>query len=910
MTLTPGTRLGPYEVTAQIGAGGMGEVYRATDTDLKRQVAIKVLPASVAGDADRLARFQREAEVLAALNHPNIAAIYGLERSAGFTALVMELVEGPTLAERLAQGSRLRAQGHPVDEALPIAKQIAEALEAAHEQGIIHRDLKPANIKVRPDGTVKVLDFGLAKALEPGSGSRDQASPSDTQSPTIATPAMTQAGMILGTVAYMSPEQARGRVVDKRADIWAFGVVLFEMLTRKRAFEGTSTAETIAQVLTVDIDWSALPADVPAAVRHLLTRCLERDPRRRLRDIGEARLILENPATLPSASEAVGQGGPSSWRPLMLMAAGGLLAGGLLAGLAVWRWVGDTSPPPVTHTSIPLAEGQSFTYPGRRYVAVSPSGTHIAYTAGPGLWLRSLAERDARLVPGVDQDPRSPFFSPDSQSLGYYASGALWRVSITGGAPTRLVAAIVPWSASWGADGTILYGQGPDGIWRVPDIGGEGTRIIAAGAGESMFGPQLLPGGEWVLFTLLPAGVGLWDQARIVVQSLSTGERVTLVNGGRDARYLPTGHLVFALSNGLLAMPFDVETRKVGTAAPLVDGVADAINITGAAQFDVAETGTLVYAPRSVSDRLTLTWVDRGGREEVVPAEARAYRHPRVSPDGQRLVIEVLEFDDTNIWVGDRRGTFTPLTLEEGDDSSPIWSSDGSRIAFSSARSGGGLFSRAASGTRTDQLLVRGVEWRPSTWTTNGRLVYEQLRGGQIEVMGNEPGDPPQSFTLVNDPAYFDILHPSFSPDGRWLAYHSTESGQSEIYVRPFPNLDDDKHLVSSGGGYSPVWSADGKELFYFHGLGVTARPQRTPDGRLMAVTIRTQPTFAAGAPTPLFSLRDYVTPSPLGRQYDIGPDGRFLMLKDVTPGGSRIGGQIVIVQNWFEELKRLVPTN
>jgi serine/threonine-protein kinase len=590
------------------------------------------------------------------------------------------------------------------------------------------------------------------------------------------------------------------------------------------------------------------------------------------------------------------------------VAAGALLVGGLAGAFLAWRVAGSADPPLVTRTSILLAEGDSFTYPGRRYVVISPPGTHVAYTAGPGLLLRSLAEPDARLVPGVTSDPRSPFFSPDGQSLGYYASGALWRVSVTGGAPTRLVAAINPWSASWGADGTILYGQGPGGIWRVPDTGGEGTRIIAAGTGESMFGPQLLPGGEWVLFTLLPSGVGLWDQARIVVQSLSTGERVTLVNGGRDGRYLPTGHLVFALRHELLAMPFDVETREVGAVVPLVDGVQDAINITGAAQFDVAETGTLVYVPRSVSDRLTLTWVDRGGREEAVPAEARAYRHPRVSPDGRRLVIEVLEFDDTNIWVGDRRGTFTPLTLEEGDDSSPTWSPDGSRVVFASARNGGGLFSRAAAGTSADQLVVRGVGWWPSTWTVDGRLVYEQLRGGEIEVMGSEPGDPPQSFTLVNDPAYFDVLSASFSPDGRWLAYHSTESGQVEIYVRPFPNLNDDKHLVSSGGGYSPVWSADGRELFYIERLGGTSRPPRTPDSSLMAVAIQTQPTFAAGAPTPLFSLRDYVTPSPLARQYDIGSDGRFLMLKDVTPGGSRVGNQIVIVQHWLDELRARVP--
>jgi serine/threonine-protein kinase len=890
VTLAPGARLGPYQVTARIGAGGMGEVYRATDTRLGRDVAIKVLPDAVARDKERLSRFDREARALASLNHPNIATVHGLEGEGGTTALVMEFVEGPTLAERITKGPI------PVPETLAIARQIADALEAAHERGIVHRDLKPGNVMIRPDGAIKVLDFGLAKDLR-AAGGQDAA--------TVT--AATEAGEVMGTPAYMSPEQARGEPVDRRTDIWAFGCVLFEMLTGARTFEAASSAETVARVLTKEVEWSSLPGDVPTAVRHLLIRCLHRDARRRLRDIGEARLILEHPGAPHEAAETTGET-RASWRGILAVATGALLVGGIIGALLVWRGGGSDDLPLVTHTSIPLAEGSTFTYPGRRHLAVDASGRYLTYTAG-GLWLRALAERDARLVPGVSRDARVPFFSPDGQSLGYYASGALWRVSVTGGGPTRLTEAVNPWGASWGRDGTILYGQGPDGIWRVPDAGGKGARLITPRDGETMFSPQLLPGGGWVLYSVLPAGVGLWDQSQIVMESLSSGERVTLVNGGRDGRYLPTGHLVFALRDTLLAMSFDVETRQVGAAVRLVQDVADALGITGAAQFDLSETGTLVYVPRSIPDRLTLTWVDRTGREEAVPGEARAYRHPRVSPDGQRLVVELREDDDTNVWVGDRRGTFAPLTLENGDDSSPIWSPDGSRVVFFSARNGGGLFSRSATATSADHLLVSGIEWRPSTWTAEGSLVYEQLRGAEIVVMGSRPGEASQAITLVNNPSYFDILHPAISPDGRWLAYHSTESGQSDVYVRPFPNVDDHRRLVSSGeGGYSPVWSTDGRELFYIEGAGHVTRPQRLPDSRMMSVAIRTQPTLAPGTPVSLFEMRDFVTPSPQSREYDVGPDGRFIMLKDVMPGGTRAGNQIVVVQNWTTELRARVP--
>ena len=530
MSLTPGTRLGPYEVTAQLGKGGMGEVYRATDTTLSRQVAIKVLPESLASDTERIARFEREAKTLASLNHPNIAQIYGFEKSSAIHALVMELVEGPTLADRIAQGAI------PVDEALPIARQIAEALEAAHEKGIIHRDLKPANIKVRPDGTVKVLDFGLAKALEPAASS-----PSLSQMTTATSPAMTQHGAILGTAAYMSPEQARGHAVDKRTDVWSFGAVLYETLTGRRAFAGGEVSEVLASVLARDPDWTRLPPGLSPVLAGYIKRCLNKDLKQRIPDIATMRLALEGvfdisvlPATR-TRRNAWSLGGLS----FTVLAAVAVTA--VVAGLAVWNNTGPVDVPVVTRLQMPLPAGQDFYFNGRHIVAISPSGDRVAFTAGPGLWLRSLDQLQARQIPGTELEGRSPFFSPDGQSLAYYAAGELRRVSVTGGAPVTLAKTVNPWGANWGDDDRIVYGQGPEGIWRIPAQGGTPERIIAVGEGELAHGTQLLPGGEWVLFTLRPRGVGSWNRAQIVIQSLSTGERIVLVDGGRDARYLPTG---------------------------------------------------------------------------------------------------------------------------------------------------------------------------------------------------------------------------------------------------------------------------------------------------------------------------------------------------------------------------------
>ena len=697
MPLQPGTTLGPYSVTAKIGEGGMGEVYRARDTKLDRDVALKVLPQAFTDDPDRLARFEREAKVLASLNHPNIGHIYGLEETEGQKALVLELVEGPTLADRITQGPI------PVDKALPIAKQIAEALEAAHEQGVIHRDLKPANVKVKDDGTVKVLDFGLAKAFQP-----DASEVSASMSPTISlTAAATQMGMVIGTAAYMAPEQAKGKVVDKRADIWALGAVLYEMLTGQRAFAAGDVSDTLAYVLTKEIDWAALPGDTPHFVRQLLHRCLERDPRQRLRDAGEARIAIETSGSGPAAStsESTAASQPQGWqRPIPL--ALGALGIAVIASLAGWSLSRPTPPSPdlVDRFPIPLAADQTFTFTGRPLVAISPDGSQVVYGANRSLWLRPVDQLQAVQLPGTEE-ARTPFFSLDGQSIGFWAANQLKKVSVSGGAPVTL--ADVPvnsYGASWGTNDMVLYGQ-PDGIWQVSGTSGAPELLIRADEGEVMYGPQMLPGGEWVLLTVASTNQ-TWDEAQIVTQSVTTGERTVLVGGGRDGRYLPTGHLAYQLNKVLFAVPFDVDSRQVtGGPVPLVEGVSEAINIggegAGAAQFGVSDNGSMIYIPDSaVGVNVGLVWVDRDGSEESIPVPPLAYSHPRVSPDGTRVAVDIIDADNTDLWIWDlERETLTQFTFDQAVDNVPLWTPDSARVVFQSTRDGGGLFWKAADGT-------------------------------------------------------------------------------------------------------------------------------------------------------------------------------------------------------------------
>jgi len=886
MSLLPGTRRGVYEITAQIGEGGMGRVYRARDTKLGRSVAIKVIADSLP-HPDLVSRFEREARTLAALNHPNIAAIYGVEDTDGGMALVMELVEGPTLADRLLEGPL------PVVEAVPIARQIVEALEAAHEQGIIHRDLKPANVKVRADGTVKVLDFGLAKALEPAG-----APTGSYTSTTLASPAVTQAGVILGTAAYMSPEQVRGKEIDKRSDVWGFGCVLYEMLTGRRAFEAPDVQETLASVLRAEVDWSRLPPGLPPAIRSFLMRCLVKDSKHRLHDIADMRLALDGVFDVDGPQAAVPSPPPVRplWRRVLPIAAA-VAVTAAVTGLVAGRPAPSGEVPNLSRLQMALPPGQPFYFNGRHLIAISPNGKYVAYTAGLGLWLHPIDQLEARRVPGAELEARSPFFSSDGESIGYYAAGELRRVSVTAGAPRVITKAVNPWGASWGDDDVIYYGQGPGGIWRVPAGGGTSQQVLTVKKGEMAHGPHRLPGGEWMLFTLLPAGVGSWNQAQIVVQSLTTGERVVLVDGGRDARYLATGHLVYALNSAILAAPFDPGTRQItGPAVRLVDDVFDAGTVTGAVHFDVSANGSLVYASRP--GPALLTWVDRNGREEMIPAEPRPYRHPRVSPDGTRIAVEIDDPANTDIWVGDaKRGGFARLTSGDQVDSDPIWSPDGSRIVYSSVRGTEGLFWQPADGSGRAEHLVDGSGGvRALTWTRDGQLVYEELAGADIRLLTPGSGLPPRVIPLFDAPEFFNEVLPAMSPDGRWLAYQSTESADAEVYVRPFPDVSSLRRQVSVGGGFAPLWSADGQELYY----------RSATD--MMAVKVRTSPTLDLGKPEALFSLSDYVLPGTRGIKYEVGPDGRFLMLKD--SGGGRSQDRVVLVQNWTQEVKRLVPAD
>jgi serine/threonine-protein kinase len=917
-------RLGPYEIVAPLGAGGMGEVYRATDTNLRRQVAIKVLPASVAANADRLARFHREAEVLAALNHPNIAHVFGLERQElqggpdGTFALVMELVEGPTLADRIARGPI------PLAEALAIAKQISEAIEAAHDQGIIHRDLKPANIKVRPDGTVKVLDFGLAKAIEGPEGGSDSA----TLAPTITSPAMTRVGVILGTAAYMAPEQARGLAVDKRVDLWAFGCILYEMLTGRRAFEpstgsrspqpaskaeGDPIVETLAAILRAEPDWNALPPDTPPAIRRLLQRCLAKDPKQRLREAGSATLEIDS--TLIGDTET--SGGRAAPRQPMWQRAAAVVGIVVLAigatGTLAWRLLRQpVAPAHVVRFSIPLEKDVNYSFQGRHILALSPDGRRLAYVANGRIYLRALSETSAAPIRGTEiGGGRSPFFSPNGEWLGFWSANALKKVALSGGAPVTLCAAANPWGALWNVDDTILVGQGAAGIWQVPAGGGPPVTLIKMKEGELAQSPQRLPGGDWILFTLRPAGVGDWNQAQIVAQSLTTGERRVLINAGRDARYVPTGHLVYALNNVIYAVRFDASrVQVVGGSVSLVEGVGDALNVTGAAHFSVAANGTLAYVAGTTlgfgPSNNTLVWVDRAGREEPLKLDAQIYSYPRISPDGMSVAVSIADSGipgRADIWVLEPlRGSKTRITFEGNNRFYPVWTADGKRLIFSDgAASKNRIRWAPATGAGSIETLLEGEERYPTSVSQDGRLLaFYQVhpktrRDLWILPLGGQ--EKPQAF--FGTP--FEDSAPMFSPDGHWVAYASNKSGQNEIYVRPYPAAGAQEYTISAGGGTEPLWAPSGRELFYRHGNDLMKVAVIVPAGALIAAP-----------PVRLFSGQ-FVLDSSTTRtvaNYDISGDGkRFLMLKTAAVSAAQ-SSPISVALNWTEELKQRVPTS
>jgi serine/threonine protein kinase/Tol biopolymer transport system component len=895
MSLVPGSRIGGYEVTALIGEGGMGRVYCATDIKLNRRVAIKVLPDSLAEDPERLARFEREAKTLAILNHSNIAQIHGFEEASGVKALVMELVEGPTLAERIAQGPI------PVDETLAIAKQIAEALEAAHEQGIVHRDLKPANIKTRLDGTVKVLDFGLAKAVD-----SVRLSPSASISPTITTPAMTQAGIILGTAAYMSPEQARGKVVDKRTDIWAFGCVLYEMLTGKRAFEAEDVSLTLAEVMKSDPDWRALPP-LPPLVEIFLRQCLKKDPRQRVSDIHDVRLALEGvfdigKQVVDTSTARSTRTTRSRWLlPLTAVVAAGL--GGIAASVLWPTNSSQTMPPARFELVSPDGVGPGAAGVGRHALAFSPSGDRVAYFSAEQWFIRTLNDLAALPIRGAERG-RELVFSPDGQSVAFYRQGELHRVALSGGAPVRIGKSPNPVGATWHDENTIIIGAGSEGIWKFPVSGGEAQQIVRMAGGQYAHGPQILPGEEWILFTVA-AQAGSWDSADIVVQSLASGERKVVVHGGRDARYVPTGHLLYGLAGVLYGVAFDLrQLSTVGTPVSLVSGVMDADVRTGALHYSVSSTGSLAYLVGTSGDVGTLQWVSPDGRREALRLKPMSYSQPRVSPDGSRVALQVRSGAASDIHIHDsKRNAFSRLTTD-GNSRFPLWTTDGQRVVFYSSREGGGLFSTSTEGGSVDRLTTSAHLQIPYSWSADGKTLIFQEGAG---LSGAAPTANTDLFTLsLPSKSVASLLRavaqPAVSPDGQWIAYSSNEANpRSEVYLRRFPGVNEGRWQISTDGGTSPLWSPDSSAIFF-----ISDQPA------LMAASITTRPKVELGTPRVMLGLPPFYRGGlgRLTRQWDVTRHGiRFLILNPGDPSDDATTGtaKIVVALNWFEEVKRLV---
>jgi eukaryotic-like serine/threonine-protein kinase len=887
VTLVNGARIGPYQIVSPLGAGGMGEVYRATDTVLKRQVALKVLPPDVAGNPDRVARFQREAEVLASLNHPNIGHLYGIEKNEGVLALVMELVEGPTLADRIAQGPI------PLEEVLPIAKQIADAVEAAHEQGIIHRDLKPANIKVRDDGTVKVLDFGLAKAMEAVPTSSSPALL--TNSPTLTSPAlMTGVGALLGTAAYMSPEQARGKPADKRSDIWAFGCVLYEMLTGRRAFPGDDVAETLAAIVRGEPDWSLLPADASPAVVLFLRRCLVKVPRERLRDIGDMRLALAGAFDAGIAEPVPAL--RTSWRRRLLgptTAAVVAAAATLLAARQLWP---TAEPHQATRFEYIFPEQPQPVRAQSPFVTISPDGRTIAYQTAGGLYVRSVGELSPpRFVAGSESAAVAPFFSPDGQWVAYIANNGLKKLPIDGGTPT-VVSAMPAVSASWAADNTILF-AGAEGIWRVPANGGTPALLIRTAEGESMYGPQLLPGGEAVLFSVTTdQSPSRWTRARVVAQVLTSGTRTTLADNGLEARYLPSGHIVYVSGNRLWSMRFDARRLAVsGDATPVLDNVDLPVGVRAAgANYAVADNGTLIYVPNQPRMR-SLAWIRRDGAPgPALPAISPArYGDPRLSPDAARALVT----RDGDIWIYELASGRSSRVTRDGVSEMGVWNPAGTEVAFSSASAGNeeAWIAPADASAPPRQITHLGGQVHVDSWSPDGRTLAVHHHQGLDTTMFMVPASgegEPQPFAQGEAEAE----SAQWSSDGRYVAYVSADSGQREIYVRPYPGPGS-RVTVSLDGGREPRWAANG-DLTYRSLSGET----------MFAVTATTAPTLALGTPVPLFRGRFFVAPSGSPRaQYDLTRDGRsFLMLAPASASDALAERpRIIVVQHWFSELGR-----
>ena len=887
----------------------MGEVYRARDTRLKRDVALKILPESFASDPDRLARFQREAEVLAALNHPNIAAIYGLEETDGLRALVMELVEGETLADRIARGP-IR-----LDEALPIAKQIAEALEAAHEQGIIHRDLKPANVKVRPDGTVKVLDFGLAKLAEASAPAATGPSPL-SMSPTITSPAMmTGVGVILGTAAYMSPEQARGKTIDKRTDIWSFGCVLYELLTGRSAFAGETVSDTIAAILEREPEWNVLADTTLPAVRRLLQRCLEKDSRRRLHDVADVRIEIEDALTTPASHGSAEPGrvrgviGPASsrasrwallWAAATVAMAVALIA---LAALALRRPSAD--PRPLRLSIVPPA-GTIFTpqdISGTPNFAMSPDGSRLAFVASASgarsqLWVQQLESAAAQPLPGTD-DATGPFWAPDSRSLAFYARGKLKKVSLGGAAPQDLAdVAVDVASGTWNADGIIVFGVATGGgLFRISAEGGPAVPVTTLDAARVETGhiwPQFLPDGRRFIFYVrssIPANSGVY------VGSIDSGEKTQVLSSTANAVYAGSGHLLFEQAGNLMVQPFDAKLRVLtGQASAFGDHVFAGPGPNYLA-VSIGGDGTMAYW-NGQAGTTELQWFERNGRPLAKLGSAKQYDSPALSPDAKNLLItEQISPSRSELSNVDlSSGVSSRLTFPVGPVSFTrrgVWSPDGKDIVFNSVLADGPHVYRMVPGGADQEPVPLGASPYqavfPEDWSRDGRwLVYTVTAKSGWDIWAfNFAEQKPRA--ILEEPS--NQLQARLSPDGRWLAYASNESGEWEVYVRPFPE-GRGKWLVSTGGGSQPLWRGDGKELFYV-----------AADDRLVAVPIRGRDTFQVGVSQPLFATRIPAVLAPFRTNYAVSPDGQRFLVNSVTPRAAP--APITIAVNWQEKWKR-----
>ena len=890
MLYESGTRLGPYEILSPLGAGGMGEVYRATDCKLKREVALKVLPQLFVGDAQRMLRFEREAQVLASLNHPSIAQIYGVEEAAGQRALVMELVEGPTLAERIAEGPMA------LDEVALLAKQIAEGLEYAHDRGIIHRDLKPANVKVTPDGQLKILDFGLAKALVGENEKED-----NSTSPTISL-AATKVGMLLGTAGYMSPEQAKGKAVDRRADIWAFGCVLYEMLTGEVAFDGETITDKLAAVVRAEADLSQLPEKTPARIRELLHRCLIKDPKQRLQSIGEARITLEkylaNPSEATAAASPVEQmSSRRNWQwPLAGLAVVSTIAA-IVFGAMYWNRVPARTR--MVRSYLRAMPNSSFLLTGSTSgFALSPDGTQLAYVAQSEdgkamLWVRRLDAAKAQMLEGT-QDSVYPFWSPDSKYIGFFASQKLKRIEATGGPVLTLCDAANPRGGSWSQQGVILFTPNVYGaIYQVPAAGGTPSQITTPNVEKretTNRWPHFLPDGEHFLYL---AGMPLVPQSmpsgNIRIGALHSNEAKDVLPAHANAIYA-SGHLLYLRGNTLMAQAFDLKKLEVsGEAIPIADPIQEDLS-TLKSMVAASQEGTMVFLEGTSTAPRALLWVDRTGKKlDEVPGHD-TYRSPRLSPDGTKISF-TLSNSGFDVWDYDiARKVKTRLTFGSGGgqgDLDSVWSTDGKRIAYTSIQNGQYSFRiKAADGSGNDEELLAGTDKTKNLtdWSRDGKyIMYQELQQKlyYMPVLGNRI---PVLFQAAN----FGQALGVFSPDIRWVAFCSTESGEQRVYVVPFPGPGG-KWQVSSGSGCMPRWRQDGKEIFYLSG-----------DSKIMSVQVRANgASFESGTVRPLFETRLYRS---LNGGFDVTGDGqKFILAYEI----GQPEAAITLVENWDAELKK-----